>query len=350
MIHQDTSKLSPSSYLRFLACNKTFSFRSEFPSIRIKTPQKAMLGQIAHKVLEQASRKYTEIDLDNLNSFFDEVWREVEEDYFDKYVKEWLPSPVPKIDSWKSYFKIKVAAKGLIKARISGANVEDAVRPLEVQGTRVLVEEYLEDGELGIEGYVDRMVVFPDGIHIYDYKFGQSELDSPEYKVQLGMYSLMASKRFGLPVKKAAVIAGGGAEHNFDFQDGYLTGLQLEISEAHKVISENRAIASPSLKNCKFCSFKPVCVDFNHAGITSENGIPLVIRGEILKVMNLSDEFMTVTISDNSNPGQAPIQVSKVPSGYDFKVGQSVHISGPMQFFSQSVAEAKPNTIFWSLS
>lgn len=348
MNHQVKPIFSPTSYIRFSACNKTFTLRSEYPSIRVKTPQKALLGQIAHKVLEKASKSHQDLNLDNFNSVFDELWKEIEQGYFARYVKEWFPNPVPPINSWKSYFKIKVAAKGLIRARLSGPKGEEPAFSVDVQEFRILLEEYIEDIELGIEGYVDRLVIFPDGIHVYDYKFGQSELDSPEYKIQLGLYSILASRKFGLPVKRAAVIAGGGSERAFQFQDGYLNDLQSGISEAQNVILENRPVARPSLKNCKFCSFKPVCEDFNHVRITSENGIPLVIRGEILDVVQSKVEFTTLTISDGA--GETPIQVSKVPSGYNFKEGQHVHISGPMQFFSQSVAEAKPNTIFWPLS
>lgn len=348
MNNQGKPRFSPSSYIRFLACNKTFTLRSEYPSIRVKTPQKALLGQIAHKVVEKLSKIHQGLNLDNLNSVFDELWREVEQGYFDQYEKEWLPSPVPPINSWKSYFKIKVAAKGLIRARLSELKDGDSVLLFNVQGTRFLSEEYIEDVELGIEGYVDRLVIFPDAIYVYDYKFGQSELDSPEYKIQLGLYSILASRKFGLPVKKAAVIAGGGMEYVFQFQDGFLKDLQSGISKAQMVISENRPVARPSLKNCKFCSFKPVCEEFNQAGITSESGIPLVIRGKILDVVKLNQEFTSLTISDGA--GQASIQVSKVPSGYNFKEGQQIHISGPLQFFSTSAAEAKPNTIFWSLS
>ncbi len=314
----------------------------------MKTPQKALLGQIAHKVLEKSTEIHPNLNLDNLDSIFEEIWTEVEQYYFDRYVKEWLPSPVPQIKSWKSYFKIKVAAKGLIKNRLSISKDGVTVPPLDSQATRVLVEEYIDDVELGIQGYVDRLVIFPDAIHVYDYKFGQGDLDSPEYKLQLGLYSILAARKFGLPVKKAAVIAGGGREHAFQFQEGFLEELQAGVSDAQRVISENRPVAHPSLKNCKFCSFKPVCEDFNQAEITAENGIPLVIRGEILKVSKLNEEFVTLTVSDTKNSGQTLIQVSKVPSGYDFKEGQSVHISGPMQFFSQYVAEAKPNSIFWT--
>lgn len=350
MIHQNSPRFSPSSYIRFLACNKTFTLRSEFPNIRVKTPQKALLGQIAHKVLEKALKRHPNLNLENLDSAFDELWGEVEQSYFDRYVNEWLPSPVPQIKSWKSYFRIKVAAKGLIKIRLSSNKGGVPMPPIDSQDTRILVEEYIEDIELGIEGYVDRLVIFPDGIHVYDYKFGQGELDSPEYKIQLGIYSILAARKFGLPVKEAAVIAGGGLEHVFQFQEGFLEELQAGVSDAQRVVSENRPVAHPSLKNCKYCSFKPVCEDFNRAEISAENGIPLVIRGQILKVLKLNEEFETLTVSDTKNSGLTPIQVSKVPSGYNFKEGQTIHISGPMQFFSQSVAEAKPNSIFWTAS
>jgi len=347
--YQGKPVLSPSSYIRFSACNKTLTLRSEYPGIRVKTPQKALLGQIAHKVLERASKlMHQNLNLGNINSEFNELWNQIEKEYFDRYVTEWTPNPVPPITSWRSYFKIKMAAKGIMKAQLSGSKNATPTLLHSDHSMRTLLEEYVKDDELAIEGYIDRLVIFPDGIYIYDYKFGQSDLDSPEYKIQLGFYSILASRKFKLPVRKTSIIIGEGIEHAVEIQDSFLMDLQSDITEAQKTILENRANAKPSIKNCKFCSFKPVCEDFKLSGITLDNGIPLVVNGEILSIAKLGGEFATLTILDEASYNA--VQVSKVPSGFNFQEGQEVHISGPMQFFTQTVVEAKPNTIFWRSS
>lgn len=343
-------RFSPTSYLRFLACNKSVSLRNDFPEVRVKTPQKALLGQIAHKVLEVASQPHQQINSENLVERFEELWKETEEPFFARYEEEWFPSPVAQIKSWKSYFKTKIAARGLIKARLESKDETKEYPEVRSDGTKVLTEEYIENVDLGIHGYLDRLIVFADGIHVYDYKFGQSDLDSPEYKIQLGIYSILASRKYGLPVRKAVVVAGAGREYNFDFEPGFLDNLLLGIAEAQQVISNKRAKANPSQTNCRFCSFKPVCIEFNQAAITSDNGIPLAISGEVLETHEGNQEYSTLTIRNESQVGPDIYQVSKVPSGYNFSAGDVVHVSGPMQFFSNSVVEAKANTIFWQLS
>jgi CRISPR/Cas system-associated exonuclease Cas4 (RecB family) len=335
--------------LKFLTCNKSVSLRSEYPNIRVKTPQKALLGQIAHRVLEVASAEYRNIDPDNFSDIFEEIWKEAENEYVGKYVKEWAPNPVAQVQSWKFYFKTKVAAKGLLKARILITWARQDNSRQENNVVRILTEEYIEDQVLGIEGYVDKIVIYEDCIHIIDYKFGQSDLDSQQYKIQLGIYSILVSRKFGLPVKNASVIAGVGREHRFEFDARYLEDLLFGISEAQTILKENRAKASPSLSNCRFCSFKPVCIEFNQAELTSDNGIPLAVKGKIVSSRTINEDFDVLTIASHG-PGKQEYQVSKVPAGHGFRVGELVHLSGPMQFFSNYIVEAKPNTIFWRLS
>jgi hypothetical protein len=90
-----------------------------------------------------------------------------------------------------------------------------------------------------------------------------------------------------------------------------------------------------------------VCKDFNESGISAENGIPLVVKGAVKEVRELSDQFMAISIIDETQSPSRTYEVAKVPIGYEVQSGDMVHISGPMQFFSQTSLEFKANTIFW---
>jgi len=336
---------SPSSYLRFLSCNQSVALRTVHRDIKVKTPQKALLGQIAHKVLEIASESSHKIEQSHWNHWFETTWKEIESDYFEKYKLTWEPNPVAPINSWKSYFKTKIAAKGLVGSRIETKFKNSEYAPNVGGDVQVYSEKFLSDENLRLHGYIDRLIVFPDHALVYDYKFGQSSLDSHEYKIQMGIYSILTTRNFGVKVQTASIIAGVGKEHAFNFQDSFLSDLEKDIARALEVIDGDSSEASPSLKNCRFCSFKPVCKDFNDSGITAENGIPLAVRGKVTMVKALTDQYVAIAMVDNSQIPAKSYDVSKVPVGHRVEIGDEIHLSGPMQFFSQASLEFKPNTI-----
>jgi predicted RecB family nuclease len=323
------------------------NLRNVHRQIQIKTPQKALLGQIAHKVLDDAAKNYPEIKIESWTAWFEQTWHDVESEFFKAYEAEWSPSPVAPIVSWKAYFKTKSAAKGLIGSRLESNFKDSEFANKANPGLKVFTEKLITNENLRVLGYVDRIVLFPDGAHVYDYKFGQSALDSPDYKIQLGIYSILTTREYGVPVTKAAVIAGAGKEFSFDFESGYLSDLESSLQIAIEKVDSGTSSASPSLKNCRFCSFKPVCKDFNESGISAENGIPLVVKGVVKDVRELSDQYMAMSVTDETQYPSRIYEVTKVPIGYAVQSGDVVHISGPMQFFSQTSLEFKANTIFW---
>lgn len=349
MVSKNKFFFSPTSYLRFLACNNSVTLRNLHQDIRVKTPQKALLGQIAHKVLERASIHFREFENQKWSDWFEIAWKDAETEFFEKYKSEWHPNPVAPLISWKSYFKTKNAARGLIGSSFASKIQESEFVHIANPNVKVYTEKLIVDESLSMLGYVDRLVLFSDRAHIYDYKFGQGALDSPEYKIQLGIYAILTSRKYGLPVKEAAVIAGTGKEFKFNFENGYLTQLEMNIQAAIKIVESGLSKASPSLGNCRFCSFKPVCKDFNASRITAENGIPLVVKGKVTAIRMISSEFTAISILDDSHIPSKSSDVAKVPVGYEVQIGDSVHISGPMHFFTQSNLEFKANTIFWRL-
>lgn len=340
---------SPSSYLRFLSCNQSVALRTVHRDIKVKTPQKALLGQIAHKVLEIASKSSHKIEQTKWNDWFEKTWSEIESDYFKKYKIDWEPNPVAPIVSWKSYFKTKIAAKGLVGSRLE-TKFKNSEYALDVDGdVQVYSEKFLSEQNLRLNGYIDRLIVFPDHALIYDYKFGQSSLDSHEYKIQMGIYSILTTRNFSVKVQKASIIAGVGNEYVFNFNDNYLSDLEKDLVRALEVIDGGASVASPSLKHCKFCSFKPVCKDFNESGMTAENGIPLAVKGRVTMIKGLTKEYVAIVLEDTSKTPAQSYEVSKVPVGHQVEIGDLIHLSGPMQFFSQTSIEFKPNTILWRL-
>ena len=347
MVSKDKFYFSPTSYLRFLACNDSVNLRSVHKEIRVKTPQKALLGQIAHKVLDTASRDFSDIGIENWSEWFELTWREVEVEFLQAYEAEWSPSPVAPIVSWKAYFKTKSAAKSLIGSRFESSFKDSEFVYKTNAEVKVFTEKLISDDDLRVLGYVDRLVLFPDAAHVYDYKFGQSALDSPDYKIQLGIYSILTARKYGVPVKKASIIAGAGKEFTFDFESGFLSQLELDLESAIRKVDSGISKASPSLKNCRFCSFKPVCKDFNESGISAENGIPLVVKGVVTDVRELSPEYVAMRVTDETQSPSKIYDVTKVPVGYRLQIGDVVHVSGPMQFFSQTSLEFKANTILW---
>ena len=344
---EDKFFFSPTSYLRFLGCNDSVTLRTLFDSIRVKTPQKALLGQIAHKVLERASINFQEFENVNWTEWFENTWKEVELEFFETYKLEWSPNPVAPIISWRAYFKTKSAAKGLIGSRLESKFQESEYSFKANPDVKVYSEKFIRDDGLRVLGYIDRLILFSDRALLYDYKFGQSSLDSPEYKIQLAIYSILVSRKYGVPVKEAAIIAGVGKEFKFNFQNEYLSQIESDLQSAIEIVDSGISKASPSLKNCRFCSFKPVCKSFNDSGITAENGIPLFVKGRVSEVRVLSSAYIAIKVVDEAQNPTKTYDVTKVPSGYGVQVGNVVHISGPMQFFSQSSLEFKANTIFW---
>lgn len=348
-----TMMLSPSLYKRFLVCqSKAFFSLDKSITASNRTNPAAALGRVAHKLVEESSRNPRDWEEDTLKDWFEAKWDEYTHVIFSEMQIEWAPNQVLAPETWRGYFKAKMAAKtlviknsGLLPRRLSLnsslAGLTESSSPLL---HLPLIEKRLQDTSLRIQGTPD--YVFDDlgKLIIFDYKFGHDQMDLEDHRMQMHFYVLLVESTLRRIVDRCAIVASANQIYEIPIDRQYLEILKKEIPNAIILLESGKIKAKPSLNNCLFCPYKMDCVDFTHSNILTNTGHPLVISGEFLSSKRISEDFQEISVASKSGRVNSIYKIFNVPLNYRFDNALNVSFSNHLFFHKEFLVEFQWNS------
>lgn len=338
-------KLSASLYNKFLACpkNADLSLNQEFRHLN-RTSLRAALGNVSHKLAEESMGLSLALSTEQISSWFESNWESFIQEEYESLLRQWSPNLVPKPNSWAGYFATRSAIKTLVmkNSRLlpskvvihSGASLGPTqfkkmnAKRLELP----LIEQYLESEDLGIVGKPDYVFFEGDTATIYDYKFGRDQIDLEKHKLQMHFYALLVQSLLEVRVGKMAIVASVNKVWEIPIDLQYLGELEKEILRIREALLTHKVAAMPSVNNCMFCPYKPICEPFKLAKIETYPGRPMTIIGSISALRNIDIDRQEVRITTGIGGLTREVVIVGVPGGYELEVGSSVCISDGLQY------------------
>jgi len=217
----DTYKQCPAKYF--------YSYISKEP--RQFAPA-AVLGNIVHEVFENILDNDTPLDLDSLKSEYN--------------------STIPRYDpSNQIPTELLDAGTTIIEDFYDTHQDEDFSIFAKEMGFEIIIGSYT------VRGYIDRVDVRNDIVHIIDYKTGKWEVSNKEIpnNLQLGIYALATSLLF--PDKKIYaelyyLRSGRRKGHMFSSEDLDLVKVNL-ISRMKKIVEDTNYLPTSNTRACSYC-------------------------------------------------------------------------------------------------
>ena len=217
----DTYKQCPSKYF--------YSYISKEP--RQFAPA-AVLGNIVHEVFENILDNETPLNLDSLKSEYN--------------------STIPKYDpSNQIPTELLDAGTVIIEDFYDTHQDEEFSIYAKEMGFELIIGSYV------VRGFIDRVDVRNDIVHIIDYKTGKWEVSNKEIpsNLQLGIYALATSLLF--PDKKVYaelyyLRSGRRKGHMFSSQDLEIVKVNL-IDRMKKIIRDTNYLPTANTRACSYC-------------------------------------------------------------------------------------------------
>ena len=342
-------KLSASLYNKFLVCpkNADLSLNPELKHLN-KSSTRAALGNVSHKLAEESMGLSLALSTEQISSWFDSNWESFIQAEYESLLSQWHPNVVPKPNAWAGYFATRSAIKTLVMKNSLLLPSKDALHSKpsvdprlsqKVNGKRLelpLIEQYLESEELGIVGKPDYVFFEGDTATIYDYKFGRDQIDLEKHKIQVHFYALLVQSLLEVRVGRMAIVASANKVWEIPIDLKYLGVLKNEILRVREALLTHKVAAVPSVTNCVFCPFKPICEPFKQAKIETQPGRPMAIFGNVSRLRNIDIEKQEIRIATGIGALAREVVIVGVPGGYELVVGSSVCISDGLQYRDES--------------
>jgi CRISPR-associated protein Cas4 len=338
-------KLSASLYNKFLVCpkNADLSLNPELKHLN-KSSLRAALGNVSHKLAEESMGLSLDLSTEQISSWFDSNWESCIQAEYESLLSQWHPNVVPKPNAWAGYFATRSAIKTLVMKNSRLLPSKDAlhskpsVDPMVFQkanGKRLelpLIEQYLESEELGIVGKPDYVFFEGDTATIYDYKFGRDQVDLEKHKMQMHFYALLVQSLLEVTVGRMAIVASANKVWEIPIDSKYLSVLKKEILRVREALLTHKVAAIPSVTNCTFCPYKPICEPFKEAKIETHPGRPMAIIGNVSRLRHIDIDKQEIRIATGIGASVREVVIFGVPGGYELEVGSSVCISDGLQY------------------
>lgn len=254
---------SPSSCTTYLRCPREYywTYKMRLPTI---TTAPLVKGNIVHKTMEWFFGKHYHANMEEyMLELLDKAWLEHSESLetlklTPEELMEHKQDCINMVSIYLAIFKLKI--KGLIDAKKAKGDRHAyyLLRPK-------IKELWLEDKDLNLCGYVDRIHTDYDGkITIGDYKssarFGIGL--KHDYEIQLGIYALLYFRQMGVWADEVAIIFLRYGEEVVTRVTPYLMKHSLEVVEMvkEKTISDDIEDYPQRESNfCKHCSWNNKC-------------------------------------------------------------------------------------------
>ncbi|MYC74850.1 PD-(D/E)XK nuclease family protein [Candidatus Poribacteria bacterium] len=296
------TKLSPTLFATLKQCPLRVGLRQAKAQQTTRSSKAALLGTIAHRVLEKASTMHR--NSDNLQTQAKATWDKT----VDEVKKELQASPFDRcllpITRWKKYY--------LLRARTIRRCEEIALNH-GISETQVIASERkFESVRYGFTGKPDLILRRANGLVIIDYKSGElpNDPENREEKIELWQqqilfYAAIIKETSGeLPVKGEIRLLNNEVIH---------IPINLQkvktLSEEAQALKENyntkvemgvaySELAQYSVDGCAFCEFKGACNTF-----WKENPQPIpgtdeygCLSGRVLKVTTGKSKNRSIVI------------------------------------------------------
>jgi RecB family exonuclease len=192
----------------------------------------AVLGNIVHEVFENVLDNESQLDLDQLKSEY--------------------ASAIPKYDPSNQISTDLLDAGSVIIEDFFDTHHEEKFNIFAKEmGFELIIGSYI------IRGFIDRVDVRGDIVHIIDYKTGKWEVSSKEVpnNLQLGIYALAASLIF--PEKKVYaelyyLRSGRRKGHTFSYEDIENVKIKL-IDQMKKIVEDVNYLPTSNTRICSYC-------------------------------------------------------------------------------------------------
>tara|TARA_Y100000310_G_scaffold340261_1_gene435388 strand:- start:361 stop:1164 length:804 start_codon:yes stop_codon:yes gene_type:complete len=222
---------SPSSINLFRQCPRKYFYQyiqrlPSRPSIHL------IRGKVVHSVLE----KFFKIDITQIHD--DHFAFELKTILFDSFRQEWEQAkpeldtldlaPHDKIfyynDSKKMFDTWIAGFLDRLQQQMENKTLEEAFTYL-----TPITEKRYHSQTYNIQGFIDAIHHYDDGVHIYDYKTSKRDTMSEEYRLQLAIYAMLYKLEHKVTPKRVGI--------NFlKFGEKFLQVDETLVEEARKAI------------------------------------------------------------------------------------------------------------------
>jgi putative RecB family exonuclease len=113
-----------------------------------------------------------------------------------------------------------------------------------------------------VRGFIDAIEHAEDGVVVMDYKTSKNPVITPEYRLQLAIYSLLYQETHGTAPKKVGVYFLKDKAHFLNVDQELLDLAKREIEFVHKGTEGGDIVDYPKTTdrgNCRWCEFSEVC-------------------------------------------------------------------------------------------
>jgi len=287
-------QISPSELEIFRRCPQRFVWSlGETKKTRKQTNLSSALGNIAHKVLALAHQgEFNSIKNEDFGLTFKRIWDEIESQEYKKIESEWPNSVIPRPIRWPKYFAVKTSSMYLIENLIKLGEVWPSIEVLSEKRGRSekpfpWVERFLASQNLKLKGIPDLVKKTSTGLEVIDYKTG-SVADANVFSMQLHIYLMLVNELSGEKVTKLLVRDFSLQETEVPIDDQMIKMIRNNVDKAEEYLITQNAPTEVSLENCRYCSFKGKCIDFQNSK-SLEPSEPIFLEGQILQIHSSED-------------------------------------------------------------
>lgn len=327
-------KVSPSELQIFESCPQRFIWSLDRDKKRHQSNLPSSLGRIAHKVLAAAHKGvFEKYVTEGRESLFNDIWRAVEKEEFERIQSEWPNTVVPQPIRWPKYFAVKTSTQYLVEKVLSLGEVwkraGDTSIPINYSNdTYPWVEKFLESEILQLKGIPDLVKESSTGLEIVDYKTGN--VTDPEiFSFQMHIYLMLVSELSNRKVTRLLIRDFTLQEKEILIDQAMIRKIEQSIRTAEEYLASQIAPAKPTLENCRFCHFKDICNDFQTLSVEA-TADPIFLQGEILQIYSNvhSSKVSLQLLVQKSIPikFERSVWISGLSVRPDFVVGEIVQV------------------------
>ena len=313
------TKISPTLFATLKQCQLQVGLRQAKAQRTTRSSKAALLGTIAHRVLEKARR--VSKDGEDLRTQAEAIWDKT----VDEMEKELQTLPLERyllpITRWRKYYRRRaqtirrfeeiVASRGLSETQI------------------VAIERKFDNVTDGFTGKPDVVLRKKNGLVIIDYKSTElsDDLESQEKKIeswrqQILFYASLVKEEFGewpvdgeIKLLNKEVISIPIDPQKVNALSAEAQTLKEDYNAKVEMGVPHSKLAQYSVDNCRFCDFKGACNTF-----WKENPQPVpgtdeygCLSGQVLKVTTgKSGKGSMVIISEKSDGSSQEWQISNL--------------------------------------
>lgn len=297
--------LSPTLLEHFLACKKRLEFRLS-PETRSldRMGTKAAVGSVVHIAIEKMFSGQP----------FETAWNSAVDEVTRKLQATWAPAVTPSPENWETYqlSKARIAVRAKNGEFIGKKHKENENEPgrnfinnsdksstrlTKFNGPLPWVEVSLFDSELGLRGIPDQVIEINGELTVVDHKTGLGQEEPTEKQIrQLLFYAWLVKVNLGRMPKKGEIRTSNNVSHQVEISERAVEEVITKACEARESfmtfsVGVHRMAATPSEKNCSWCSFRPACQDFLNE-VHSDWKTPPVVRGKLVGVERQNQNYV----------------------------------------------------------